>query len=383
MKVAIVGNSAKTLILFRLDLISSLIQEGNEVYAFSPGFTDELKARIEEVGAIPVECEISRAGLNPISELQVITELRKKFKEKEIELVLSYFIKPVIYGSIAAYLAGVKEIFSMIAGLGYAFTENPTRSFELKRSFVRNVLVLFFKLALSFNRKVFFQNPADYDFFIQKKIISKNKGIRVNGSGVNLEKFQFSNPVTNPVVFITTGRLIKEKGFTEFIEAARLLKSSQSNARFVILGGIDKNPNSLKEEDIKKWSQEGIIEWYGVVENVHQWLTQSSVFVLTSYYREGIPRSTLEAISTGRPVITTNLPGCREPVKEGVNGFLIEPRDPGKLALTMKKFLDHPDLIRSMGIESRKIAEENYDVWKINRKLIKEMGLLILPERKA
>lgn len=375
MKIAIVGNAPNTLIGFRLDLIKVLINRGNKVYAFSTSYSSEQKKIVEDVGAIPVEYEVSRSGLNPLKELTVIFKLKRLFKQHQIDSTLAYFIKPVIYASIAAKLAGASNINSMIAGLGYAFTNEPDKKFEAKRLAVKGVLKGLFKVALRFNHKVFFQNPDDLEYFIQKKLVKPTQAISVNGSGVNTDRYAHTEPRMDPVTFITGGRLVKEKGFEEFIEAANLLKQRYAEAKFVVLGGTDENPNSLDPEKLRKYNSQGIIKWPGMVNNVDEWLTKSSVFVLPSYYREGTPRSILEALSIGRPIITTNLPGCKETVTDGENGYLVPPKDPQKLAEAMERFILQPDLIKKMGLESRKLAEEKYDVRKVNKLMIQEMGL--------
>lgn len=371
--VAIIGNAPNTLIGFRLDLIRDLIERGNRVYAFSTSYSPKQKKIIEDVGAIPVEYEVSRSGLNPLKEFAVILKLKRLFKNYKIDSTLAYFIKPVIYASIAAKFAGVSNINSMIAGLGYAFTIEPDKKFEFKRLAVKGVLKVLFRVALRFNQIVFFQNPDDLEYFVQKKLVKSKQAISVNGSGVNTARYSHTEPLLDPVTFISAGRLVKEKGIEEFIEAAKLLKQRYEEAKFIVLGGTDENPNGLDPEKLHKYNSQGIITWPGMVNNVDEWLTKSSVFVLPSYYREGTPRSILEALSIGRPIITTNLPGCKETVREGKNGYLVPPKDPEKLAEAMERFILQPELIKIMGLESRKLAEEKYDVRKVNEFMIKEM----------
>lgn len=374
-KVVIIGNAPDTLISFRLDLIENLINNGNKVYAFSTKYSPNQKKIIEDIGAIPVEYEVSRSGYNPLKELAVIFHLKKLFEQHKIDAILAYFIKPVIYASIAARLAKIPNINSMIAGLGYAFTNVPNKKFDTKRLAVKGILKGLFKFALRFNQKVFFQNQDDLQYFITKKLVKPQQVVSVNGSGVNLKRFSFTIPNINPVTFIMAGRLINEKGFKEFIEAAKLLKQDFKQVNFIILGGHDENPNSFDPDTLQEYISKGIIDWPGKVNNVNEWLTKSSVFVLPSYYREGIPRSILEALSVGLPIITTNLPGCKETVIDGVNGYLVPPHDPHKLAAVMKKFILNPELIKVMGIESRKLAENKYDVNIVNEYMIKEMQL--------
>ena len=373
--IAVVGNAANTLIHFRLDLIKDLVKIGYKVFAFSPSYSSEEMTIVRDVGAIPISYKIHRTSVNPVHEFLVILELKALFQENKIEAIISYFVKPVIYSSIAGKLAKVNNINSMIAGLGYSFTENPNKGFDLKRSILKKILSLLFKISFRYNRKVFFQNIDDLSLFVKKKIVNSSQAVRVFGSGVHLDRYQFSNPIVNPITFITTGRLIEEKGFIEFVEAASSLKRKYENLKFVILGGLDENPKGLNKNTLNSWVQKGIVEWPGKVDNVQQWLKESSVFVLASYYREGTPRSILEALAIGRPVITTDHPGCRETVVEGENGFLVSIKDSYALEKAMEKFIINPELVNRMGIKSRKIAEEKYDVRKVNQVMINAMGL--------
>lgn len=373
--IAIVGNAPHTLISFRLDLIKDLVKRGHNVYAFSPTYNPKQYKIVEEAGAIPVEYEVSRTGLNPIREISVIYTLKNLFEEHNIDSTFCYFIKPVIYGSIAARLAKVRNVNSMIAGLGYAFANEPEKQFEIKRYFVRQVLLFLFKFSLRFNDRIFFQNPDDLKLFVDQNLINEEKAIKVNGSGVHVHKYSFSEPNSTPVTFISTGRLIVEKGFQDFVDAATIVKKKHENVHFVVLGGTDDNPNSLNPDFLRKKVSEGIIQWPGKVDNVGEWLKESSVFVLASYYREGTPRSTLEALATGRAVITTDTPGCRETVEEEINGFLVPPKNPEVLARKMIHLIENPSLIKKMGKESRLLAEKYYDVRKVNQSIITSMGV--------
>jgi Glycosyltransferase len=185
-----------------------------------------------------------------------------------------------------------------------------------------------------------------------------------------------SAPVTRPVTFLLAARLLREKGIVEYAEAARLVRSRHADARFILLGGLDTNPGGLRRDEIDAWVSEGVLEWPGHVPDVRPWLARASVYVLPSYYREGVPRSTQEAMAMARPVITTDAPGCRETVIDGRNGFLVPPRDPMSLAEAMERFVLDPELIVSMGEESRRIAEERFDVKRINRRMMEAMDLV-------
>jgi glycosyltransferase involved in cell wall biosynthesis len=373
-RIALVGNANHTLIRFRADLIRDLVAAGHEVFAFAPGYTERDIRNVKEMGATPVGFDLERAGTNPIQELKLIRTFRTLFEQHQIDTLFSYFVKPVIYGSIAARQAGIKQIYSMLGGLGYLFTDG-TDGFQLKRELLRCITVPLFRYALKQNQTVFFQNPDDRSEFIRRGLVNPEKTERIHGSGVNLDQFRSSDPVLDPVTFITTGRLLEEKGFREYASAAGIVKAVYPETRFLLLGGIDENPGTLSEQEVQGWVDKGWIEWPGRVDNVEEWLHRSSVFVLPSY-REGTPRSTLEALAAGRAVITTDVPGCRETVQDGVNGWLVPPRNAEALAEKMMDFIKDPSQIRIMGKESREIAEKHYDVRKVNRVLMRKMGLL-------
>ena len=375
MNIALIGNAPDTLIRFRSDLIRTFVSQGHKVYAFSPGYSVEQKEAVHELGAVPVSYSLERTGTNPFQELGLVAQYRKLFRQNDIELVFCYFVKPVIYGSLAARSMGIKRIYGMLGGLGYLYTDDPEAGDFLKRRVLRGVATPLFKIALASNKKVFFQNPDDCSEFIKRNLVAKEKTVRLYGSGVNLEQFPQTDPVQTPVTFITTGRLLAEKGFREYYRAAKEVKESHPDARFILLGGPDENPGGLTKSEVRSWADEGVIEWPGRVSDVGKWLNESSVFVLPSY-REGTPRSTLEAMSIGRAVITTDVPGCRETVQHGINGFLVPPRDDKALAQSMMRFIENPAFIKTMGKKSRNMAEELYDVRKVNQVMLREMELL-------
>jgi glycosyltransferase involved in cell wall biosynthesis len=170
-------------------------------------------------------------------------------------------------------------------------------------------------------------------------------------------------------------RLLREKGICEYAEAARIVRREVPHARFLLLGGLDPNPSGLTQNEVENWVSEGVLEWVGHVDDVRPWITSTSVYVLPSYYREGVPRSTQEAMAMARPVITTDLPGCRDTVLDGTSGFLVAPRDAAALATTMMRFVTNPELIKRMGAASRRLAEERFDIHSINRGLLAAMSI--------
>ncbi|MGB9975785.1 glycosyltransferase family 4 protein [Thermovenabulum sp.] len=369
-KIIVVSHYTKSLINFRGDLIKSISKLGHDVIALGPekGYENELK----KLGAEFIQIPLDRTGGNPAKDLKTLLSLIKVINKIEPDIVLSYAIKPVIYGSLAARILKVEAVYSMITGLGYVFTRDKGKEGILKK-----VVKILYKEALKNNKAVFFQNPDDMEFFRSEKILdNRTQAVLINGSGVNIDRFYYVSPPIKPLSFLLIARLIWDKGIGVYVEAARKLKSRHPEVSFKLLGPFDSNPAAIKKNDVEKWISEGIIEYLGETEDVRPYIANSSVYVLPSYYREGTPRSILEAMAMGRPIITTNAPGCKETVKEGVNGFLVPTKDPYSLARAMEKFIQNPDLIISMGKESRKIAEMKYDVNTVNNIILKTMSLI-------
>ncbi len=369
-KIVKILNYSPTLINFRGDLIRALVELGHEVICFGPeaGFEQPL----QELGADYRQIPLHRTGLNPLKDIKTLFSLRKVLKEIKPDIVFSYTVKPIVYGSIAAHMAGVRQMYAMIEGLGYVFTEQ-----SIKQKILRQLVCFLYRKALKYNRVVFFLNPDDMQLFIESGIVPNAvKPVLINGIGVNIEKFAFAPPKLSPVTFLLIARLIKDKGILEYVESARLLKQKYPDARFQLLGPLDINPVAITQEQLEQWTKEGIIEYLGKTNDVRPYIADASVFVLPSFYREGTPRSVLEAMSMGRPIITTDAPGCKETVIDGRNGFLVPVKDVDTLKSAMEKFILKPDLIVQMGEQSRIIAEEKYDVRKVNRAILQEMGLL-------
>lgn len=358
---AILSSNSEYLINFRGSLIKLLSNNGYIVYALSPDFNEKRSATIKNFGAIPVNVKMSRARMNPILEILDFKFLLKQIKGLNPDVLFSYTIKPVIYGLIAGYIIKIPYRVAMIEGLGYVFSNYPNRPKKSKK-ILKSVVLLLYKLALKYAHKVVFLNIDDISDFKRWKLISDNKIFLLGGIGVDLLKWSYSKPVLNPIRFILIARLLKEKGIFEYIDAIKRLKNKYINVEFILLGDVDKNPGSIKKEVIKSWVTEGLITWPGHVD-VKPWLQKSSVFVLPSY-REGVPRSTQEAMAIGRPIITTDVPGCRSTVQQGYNGYLIPPFNSKALADTMEKFIKNPELIEKMGIASRKLSELNFDIHK-------------------
>lgn len=376
MKIIIIGTVASSLYTFRKDLILSLLAKGYTVYAFTSDSKEGELAKIAQLGAIPTYYKLSRGGLNPYEDLSNTISLYKKIKKIQPDIVFSYFIKPVIYGTLAAKLARVPKKIAMIEGLGFAFTEQP-EGYSKKAKIVQRVQVALFKLALPFADKIIFLNPDDVKDLLYSHSIPVRHYEVLGGIGLKLDDYPYQpvNPKNGKINFLFIGRLLKEKGIFDFIEAAKIVKQRYPNAKFTVLGRTDAdNPGALHANQVQELVATGVIDYPGQVANVVDWIADSNVFVLPSY-REGVPRSTQEAMAVGRAVITTDVPGCRETVIDGKNGFIVPKWNPQALAEKMIYFIENPEQIQVMGEESYKIAQEKFDAEKVNQRLVNILGL--------
>lgn len=373
MKITIIGTTAASILGFRRDLILSLVQQGYQVYTFATDFTPAQKQQVIALGAIPVDYSLSRAGLNPLADLKTLLQLKRLLKDIQPDIVFSYFSKPVIYGTLAAALAKVPRRIAMLEGLGFVFTDQPAGP-SFKTKLIRRIQVMLYRVAFRFADRVIFLNPDDpVDLLESYKIKTRNVSV-LGGIGLNLADYPYSPAPSEPVRFIFIGRLLAEKGVNEYIAAAQLVRQRYPEAEFVMLGGLDEaNPGGLTRIELDTLIAQGAVIHPGHVDNVDEWLANSSVFVLPSY-REGVPRSTQEAMAIGRAVITTDVPGCRETVVDGVNGFFVPPWSPEQLAEKMIRFIEQPELIEQMGKESYRIAQEKFDAQEVNERLV---GMLL------
>ena len=375
-KVILIGTVATSFYGFRADLICTLLKKGHKVYAFTSEYTTEDLKKIEQLGAIPVTYNLNRGGLNPLADIFATYELAKKIKAINPDLVFSYFSKPVIFGTLAAKLAKVPRVIGMLEGLGYTFTEQP-EGLAKKTELIKKVQVLLYKFALPQLDKLIFLNPDDPKDLIDEYAINVRKVEVLGGIGLNLKEYPYQ-PVSNiqqHINFLFIGRLLKEKGIHDFLNAAKIVKEKYPETQFTVLGAIDPhNLGALTQSELDELISSNIIDYPGHVDNVKDWIAKSHVFVLPSY-REGVPRSTQEAMAIGRAVITTDVPGCRETVEQGVNGFIVAKWNPEALAEKMIYFIEHPEQIEKMGYESYKIAQDKFDAEKVNQRLLNILGL--------
>jgi glycosyltransferase involved in cell wall biosynthesis len=371
--IALIGNSAQSMLNFRGDLIGRLSEAGLEVYALAPDYDDETRSRTRALPAIPIDISLDRTGTNFFRDGRDLVRLAWTLRGLQPDASFAYFAKPVIYGSIGAWLARIPRRYAMIEGLGYVFGGDGSGT--ARQRLLQIVMHLLYRTALSRVHKVVLLNEDDRAHLIQLRATSVERSLTLGGIGVDLSRFNVLPLPQGPPSFLLMARLIREKGIVEFAEAARRVRMDHPQARFLLLGGLDENPHSLTRADIMRWVDEGLIDWPGSVDDVRPWIAQSSVFVLPSYYREGVPRSTQEAMAMGRPVITTDNVGCRDTVEHGVNGLLVPPRNIDALEKAIRYFLEDPGAIVRMGAASRRLAEERFDSRRINDRLIQALEL--------
>ncbi len=372
-RLAILTSQAFSIANFRGALISELVKRGITVFALAPDYDDASRSAVTALGAIPLDSPMTRAGMNPLHDILDFYRLAVQLRNLRIDALLAYFIKPVIYGMLAARLAGVPNRYAMIEGAGYVFggAEEPSINRRILRTIVRSL----YRISLSQAARVFMLNRDDQQQFVDERMVVAEKVRLLDGIGLDLDYYSMTSPVLRPACFVLVARLLREKGVYVYINAARRVKALHPEIRFLLLGNVDVNPGSVTVNEIELWVAEGLIEHPGHVADVRPWLAQASVFVLPSYYREGLPRSIQEAMAMGRPIITTDWVGCKETVDEGVNGYKVPIRDMDAVYEAMMKFVENPELIASMGAESRRIAERRFNVHKINALILETMNV--------
>ena len=357
MRFILVSPKNRTAYNFRGDLIKRIISCGYEVIVTGPNRVDVEK--IEALGAHFVEIPMNKNGVNPKEDLKYQKALYELFKKEKPDVVLGYTSKPVIYGSIAAKKAGVPHKVAMITGCGYAFTAQTK-----KAKAIRAVMSVLYKKALNCADTVIFQNPDDREQFVSSGLVKSEKCRVVNGSGVNTNRFSVAD-YPDKITFFMLSRVMYSKGIREYLRACELVKEKHPEVRFMLLGACENIQDSLSKEDLAPYVEKGIIEHFGETDRVEDYYKQCSVYVLPSY-REGTPRTVLEAMSMGRAIITTDAPGCRETVIDGKTGFLVPVKNAEAVAEKMTEFIENPELIKTLGAASAEYAREKFSVDKVN-----------------
>lgn len=371
--IALITSSAASLSNFRAPLIRAMAEAGLRVRVLAPDFDPTTREAMHDLGAEPVDISLERSGMRLFRDLADFVRLYLVLRRLRPDATFAYFIKPVLYGGIAARLAGVPRRFALMAGMGYVFTPGTEREGIARRA-LRLLVSRLYKSSFAGSERIFFHNTDDLEQLARAGLIAREKGVLLGGTGVDLSRFAPAPPVLKPLRFLLIARLLREKGIAEYAAAARIVKATFPAAEFHLAGGADPSPGALPIAEVEAWQSEGLIHWHGQVDDVRPLIASSSVYVLPSY-REGKPRSTQEAMAMARPVITTDAIGCRDTVVEGVNGFKIPVRDADALAAAMMRFLEAPELIAPMSAESRGMAEEMFDVHRINRRILDIMGL--------
>jgi len=375
MKFVLIASHAASVINFRSNMINSLQNKSLEVHVIIPRLSNAdneiIKEKIRALGASVLEVHMNRTSLNPILDFVTLINLVIVLWKIKPEYILAYTIKPVIYGIIAAKIIGIKHRFALITGLGSVFNGGK----GTKNNFLLLIVKYLYKASLLNASKVFFQNPDDMNLFHKYQITNLSQSCVVNGSGVDINYYNFSAPPKR-ISFLLLARLLNSKGVRIYFEAAKIIKSTHPHVEFSLAGEIDTlNVDSISRYELDAWVESRVIKYYGQLEDVRFAIASCSVYVLPTFYREGTPRSILEALSIGRAIITTNTPGCRETVVQGMNGYLIESKSVSELVETMMKFISKPNIVMRMGIESRNIAEKKYDVRKVNDFMLRNMGI--------
>jgi glycosyltransferase involved in cell wall biosynthesis len=355
---------------FRAQLIADLIRGGHSVTVSAPDIDPEMALALSANGVCSRSIRLDRVGINPLRDLLGFLSIVRAIRHSRAEVVLAFSSKAIIYGTLASMLCGVRVRAAFVTGLGYTFVSSSGRG-KVARFFQHSM----YRIALRKATVVFFQNEDDVSAFKELGLVSEVTCIRLtNGSGVDLGQFQ-ARPVTDPTVFLMVGRLLKGKGVLEYCRAAEMLAREAPQARFLLAGWADvDNPDSVDIEQFTRAMSDAGIHFLGRLGDVRPALAGCGVFVLPSY-REGTPRSTLEALATGRAVVTTDAPGCRETVEDAWNGFIVPVADATALAAAMRKYIEHPALALEHGRRSRELAEAKFDVHAVNAGILQAIGL--------
>lgn len=367
MKFVLLSPKNRTVYNFRGDLIKEITVKGYEVIVTGPDMTDVDK--IEALGAKFVEIPMNKTGTSITGDLKYCKALTKLLKEEKPDVTLGYTIKPVVYGAIAAKRAKVKNINSLVTGGGYTFIAT-----SLKARILGMIVRTLYRIGLRKANNVIFQNPDDLNEFCDRKLVKKEKCHVVNGSGVNLEKFEKA-PFPEQTSFFMLSRLLKSKGVCEYLEAAKIVKKQYPDAKFYILGKYEfEMQDAVDKEYVERFIQDGIIERFEETSDVRPYYAMCSAYVLPSY-REGTPRTVLEAMAMGRPIITTDTQGCRETVIDGKNGFLVPIKNAEAVAEKMIWFIENPEKVQAMGNESLDYVRKKFDVNIVNSEMLRIMNI--------
>ena len=368
MNIIVVGTLPQSLINFRGELLNTLSNQNAKVFAMASNANDKEVREIESKVDGYFDYPVVRSGLSPVQDLFTLISLIKYFKLNKANLILAYTIKPIIWGGLAAKFANISSFYAMVTGLGYAFQKGG-----LAKKLLNFLVKFLYRVALKKSKGVIFQNRDNMQVFIDERIVPQEKCFLVNGSGVDLSHYQVF-PLPKKPHFLLIARLLGDKGIREYAKAAEIVKQQYPEAIFELVGPEDPSPDGIKLEEVNGWVSSGAIEYSGATTDVRPFIENCSIYVLPSYH-EGMPRTVLEAMAMGRPILTTDVPGCRETAVNGENGWLVEKANVEQLAERMIWFIENQEQWSLMGKKSHTMANEKFDVHKVNAEILKIMGL--------
>ena len=367
MKITVIGAKPSSLYNFRGELLKKLAENNtSNVCAMAFNANEKEIKIINSLGANYIDYPVSRSGLRSSQDFKTFATLRKIFKQQKPDVILAYTIKPIIFGGLAARVVPNCRFYALVTGLGFAFQKG-----NWKKNLLVKLVTFLYKTALKKADKVIFQNPDNQQVFIDLGIVPKDKTCVVNGSGVDVAHFD-AKPLPSMPKFLLIARLLGDKGIREYIAAANKVKEKYPDAVFQLVGPEDPSPNGISLAELSILNQKNSVEYLGGTKDVRPYIEGCSIFVLPSYH-EGLPRTVLEAMATGRPILTTDVPGCRQTVVNGENGWLVEKANVRQLAEKMIWFIETPKEWKRMAEASRAIVEDNFDVHKVNKELLKIM----------
>lgn len=370
MNIALVSQSVSPgILIFRKGLILHLVAQGHNVFAYANDYDEFTRNIVRDLGAVPVDHSISRSGFNLLKESAEVFRLSRSFRKLGIDAVFSFFLKPTIFATLAAKLGGVRRTVVMLEGLGFVYTEGPS-GFGLKKRCLQLLHGMLVTLSYSFADRILFLNEDDFGDLSRFAFLSDRKVGVFGPIGLSIDEFPWVPPSKiQSIRFVFVGRLLRDKGIVEFIGAAKAVREVFPSCEFIVVGDIDpENPASLSENDVQMAKSEGGVAFVGHTSEVNKWFGYSHVVVLPSY-REGFPRVLQEAMSVGRAIVATDVPGCREVVTDGFNGFLVPPFNQERLADSLIYFASNRSQIVEMGLHSREIALAKFDEKNINPRL--------------
>ena len=370
-EIALMAGHARSLVNFRGPLIERLLAGGHAVSAISPALDHETAEWLRLRGVRHEAVRLGRTGLNPLQDAATLLQFARAIGRLRPDITLPYTIKPVIYGSIAARWRGVQHRYALITGRGAALDDGGARQRILAAGAGH-----LYRHALKGARAVMFQNVEDSGYFAAHGLLDPGtRVVVVAGSGIDVSGFPAVPVPPGAPHFLFVGRLLRAKGVTVLAEAMLQLRTRWPSVRCTVVGPVDDAGGSVSAAEMERWTALGIFAWTSWTPDVRPHLAASSVFVLPSWYREGVPRTLLEALATGRAIVTTDWPGCRDTVVPGVNGFLVPVRDVSALVAALTRFCENEALAARFGAESRRLAEERFDVRKVNDQMIATMQL--------